>query len=103
MQPDADRTDETERGEKTLVEVLCELTDRKSCPRCRCCEMFWEQCEQCGGEGESEPGELYSEDPMYYDMWDTLRCDWCRGKGGHWTCSCDEHGKHGNVEGGGAE
>lgn len=81
--------------EKTPVELLCELTDRKCCPRCRCCEMFWEECEQCGGEGESEPGELYDEDPMYYDRWDTRRCDWCRGKGGHWTCSCDENGKHG--------
>lgn len=81
-------------AEKTTVELLCEAFDKKCCPRCRCCEMFWEECERCGGEGESEPGDLYDEDPLWYDYEDTRPCDACRGKGGHWHCSCDENGKH---------
>lgn len=84
--------------EKTPVEMLCEAFDKKCCPRCKCCEMDWQECEQCGGEGESEYGELYEEDPLYYDMSDTRRCDWCRGKGGHWHCSCDDNGKHATHE-----
>jgi len=81
-------------GKKTPVELFCEAFDKKCCPRCKCCEMDWENCEQCGGAGESEPGELYSEDPLYYDMEDTRPCDYCKGKGGDWHCSCDDNGKH---------
>ena len=56
----------------------------------------WRECESCGGEGESWPGALYEEDPLWYDEDDTRPCDVCRGRGGWQRCGnseawCDSH------------
>lgn len=57
------------------------------CERCNCCEMMWEECNQCGGVGkideEIEDGEI-----------DYYKCDICEGYGGWYRCTCDENGKH---------
>lgn len=68
--------------------------DAEMCPRCKCCELFWETCECCGGEGVS--GHDCGEDCCCcLEPEDNMRCDYCMGKGGHWSaCSCDENGKH---------
>jgi hypothetical protein len=43
-------------------------------------------CWKCGGEGESAPGELYEQDPLWYDEDDTETCDVCGGTGGWLRC-----------------
>jgi hypothetical protein len=48
------------------------------CPRCGG-DMELVECEQCGGAGETEPGELYEIDPLWYDPDDTEPCAQCAG------------------------
>ena len=86
----------TTTTDRSAVELLCEATGRKACPRCRCCEMYWELCERCGGDGHTEPGELYEDDPLWYDYSDTEPCPDCYGACGWWRCNggCDNGGKH---------
>ena len=64
------------------------------CPRCECCDMTWEDCWNCGGEGGRDGDELMSEDPFWWSPNDFEICDVCKGKGGFWICDCDENGKH---------
>ncbi|MFP4141492.1 MAG: hypothetical protein ACLFVH_13205 [Phycisphaerae bacterium] len=70
------------------------------CPRCRCCSSQWEPCDRCGGEGTTDPGELYAEDPLWYSPDDFADCPACGGSGGHQVClgNCDEHGIHQRKE-----
>jgi len=54
-------------------------TDEDEDVQCRRCgsSMGWEDCHDCGGEGE------------YPDGWDDdfyLHCAWCHGSGGSWWC-----------------
>ena len=65
-----------------------------TCPRCKCCDMIWEDCWNCGGEGGRDGDDLMSEDPLWYSPDDFEICDVCEGKGGFWICDCDENGKH---------
>jgi len=69
----------------------------KLCPRCGCCEMFWEECEQCGGEGVDEH-DCGEDCCCCLEPVDNMRCDTCQGKGGWNICSCDENGEHKNRE-----
>ena len=69
--------------------------DTPMCPRCECCQMIWETCHDCGGDGYRE---LYEEDPLWYDIDDIEDCDTCNGKGGFWICDCDKNGKHKNND-----
>lgn len=53
-------------------------------------------CESCDGDGRTRPGQLYEEDPLWYDEDDTEACRDCRGAGGWWACSstdewCETH------------
>lgn len=66
------------------------------CPRCGCCDLWRRRCTWCDGEGESPPGELYEEDPLWYDQDDTAPCHHCEGAGGWTFCreGCDANGKH---------
>lgn len=66
------------------------------CPRCRCCDLKWVECEKCGGTGQTPPGLLYEIDPLYYDEDETKPCHICDGTGGGWVCGggCDEDGQH---------
>lgn len=72
------------------------VSDVKMCDVCRCCEMDWEECWACGGDGTTGPGELYEEDPLWYDPGDFEDCRQCEGRGGWPLCGgrCDENGKH---------
>lgn len=72
------------------------------CKRCGCCTLEWIDCWQCGGEGHTEPGELYEDDPLWYSPGDTEPCHICAGNGGWNVCGgrCDEMGtKHAPIEG----
>ena len=64
------------------------------CPRCKCCEQFWEPCSSCGGEGIHD--DLFEEDPLWYNPGYYEECSECEGKGGFWLClgGCDENGIH---------
>jgi DnaJ-class molecular chaperone len=57
-------------------------------PRCKehGLDKDWTECEQCGGEGCTQPGELYEMDPLWYDEDDTEPCHLCNGRGGWWSC-----------------
>lgn len=48
-----------------------------------------ESCGRCGGEGYTDPGELYEEDPLWYDPDDTAPCHQCGGEGGWQICVSD--------------
>ena len=78
------------------IDFIENVLERKICPNCKCCEMVWEECEYCGGEGGRDVEELMIEDPLWYSPDDFETCDACNGKGGHWECigGCDENGKH---------
>jgi hypothetical protein len=66
------------------------------CPRCGCCGLMLRTCWQCGGDGETEPGELYDQDPLWYDPDETAPCHVCGGAGHFKFCAggCDKGGKH---------
>ena len=68
------------------------------CPRCKCCDSYWHECENCGGEGVS--GHDCGEDVCCcLDPEDNEDCDVCDGSGGWWMCvgGCDENGIHETV------
>lgn len=66
------------------------LDDKKLCPRCSkdrlCCEMLWEHCETCGGDGY----EYVDQD----DEFDDGVCQVCDGEGGWFMCDCNDAGVH---------
>lgn len=74
--------------------MLGELTtylDEDDCePSCTKCgsSVLWEDCWNCGGDGELD---VYETDPLWYDPGDTEKCDVCSGKGGYYVCisKCD--------------
>lgn len=43
-------------------------------------------CNDCGGDGHTEYGELHEQDPLWYDEDDVRTCDECRGLGHHVWC-----------------
>ena len=55
------------------------------CARCGSSTDFTE-CGQCGGDGFTSPGELYEEDPLWYDPDDVKPCCQCGGDGGWTVC-----------------
>ena len=61
-------------------------------PGCPICHdsMYWEDCEQCAGDGEFD---VYDEDPLWYSPGDTERCNTCDGYGGWYRCSGSHEGK----------
>lgn len=59
------------------------------CPRCGC-ELLWEECEYCGGEGFD--GHDCGEDTcVCLDPVDNIVCGICEGLGGWWECPCCDH------------
>lgn len=72
------------------------------CARCGG-EMQFEQCSGCGGDGITAPGELYEQDPLWYDPDDYEYCHQCAGKGGWWFCGnsfdwCNANPMPGRIE-----
>lgn len=78
------------------------LSELDMCPRCACCGMETMECWKCGGEGGTEPGELYELDPLWYLPGDTETCDICSGRGSWPACGgdCDSDGKHARPDSG---
>lgn len=72
------------------------LEEGDMCPACKCCGLMWMECESCGGEGQTEPGELFESDPFWYDEDDTEPCGICKGACGWLVCigACDHNGCH---------
>ena len=62
--------------------------DEPSGPYCAACgaELDWEDCDQCGGEGEFDWETLQFDDPLWYDEDSVELCSQCAGKGGWWVC-----------------
>ena len=81
-----------------VLRALVATQEGKLCERCQCCEMFRQQCENCGGYGHSEFGELHDFDPLWYDEDDIEWCATCEGYGGWWRCDCNEQGEHTPAE-----
>jgi hypothetical protein len=62
--------------------------DETPCPKCGN-HTVTKCCNDCGGDGWTEIGELYEQDPLWYDPDDTRPCGECRGRGGfHWCQQC---------------
>lgn len=54
------------------------------CPHCEY-ELEWQDCDQCGGEGEFDWETLQFDDTLWYQPDDTEECAQCSGAGGwHW-------------------
>jgi len=53
-----------------------------TCALCDC-EMEWEDCSACGGEGFFDG---YEEDPNWYAPGEDVPCSQCGGSGGDWWC-----------------
>jgi len=49
-------------------------------------DLYWEDCEACGGTGQTESGELHSLDPFWWDEEDTDDCPTCDGAGSWPVC-----------------
>jgi hypothetical protein len=65
------------------------------CARCGS-DLDWETCGACGGHGITGPGELYEEDPLWYDEDDVEPCHQCGGEGSRPICMsgaewCEAH------------
>jgi hypothetical protein len=76
------------------------VEERLICPRCNCCEQFYQTCENCGGDGVY--GHDCGEDACccrYPE--ENVTCDICNGAGSWLVCmgNCDEHGLHAAVLG----
>lgn len=57
-----------------------------ACARCGS-TAEWIHCERCDGMGVTEPGELYEEDPLWYDEDDQEPCHQCGGEARWLVCS----------------
>ncbi len=64
---------------------MCSLDETG--PSCKNCgtDLIFEDCGICD-DGYTHPGELYEEDPLWYDEDDVEACVQCDGDGGWWGC-----------------
>jgi hypothetical protein len=70
------------------------MVSRTLCPRCGCCEMVSEECEQCE---DGLAGHDCGEDCCCCEFPEpNLRCQFCNGRGYFLMClgGCDSNGKH---------
>lgn len=82
-------TPETEAALKQLKPEL------EICPRCRCCEIVYEDCENCGGEGVTDH-DCGEDVCCCLNPYDNVRCDICRGECTFPRClgRCNSEGQH---------
>jgi hypothetical protein len=79
----------------STLRALVASQDGVFCERCKCCEMTWQSCLTCQGDGYF--GEDYDYDYDYDDDEDAAFprvCDICDGERGWYLCECDEQGRH---------
>lgn len=57
-----------------------------TCALCNC-EMEWEECSACGGDGGFDG---YEEDPLWYAPGELAPCPQCDSGGGAWWCVTKE-------------
>lgn len=69
------------------IRRLVERGGGKFCERCKCCEMLWQDCDECAGEGEYECADEWEDEVL-------TQCTTCGGCGGWWVCGCNEKGEH---------
>ncbi len=64
------------------------MTDTEVIVQCGRCgsSVEWVDCEECGGQGTTLPGELYESDPLWYGRDDVDPCHICEGERGWWRC-----------------
>jgi hypothetical protein len=62
-----------------------EQHDSRFCEVCGC-ELEYEECDACGGDGYRDWMDLQFEDPLWYQPGDTERCGVCHGHGGWLFC-----------------
>lgn len=55
------------------------------CARCGS-SIAWERCGNCGGEGVTQLGELYEQDPLWYEPGDYESCHQCDGEASWGIC-----------------
>jgi hypothetical protein len=72
-------------GNEELIDLDEEKFDGPPCPVCGAPQERV-ACWRCQGEGETEDGELYESDPLWYDPEDVEPCSECQGKGRWWEC-----------------
>jgi hypothetical protein len=58
------------------------------CARCGS-STYAVDCDRCGGEGTTAPGELYEEDPLWYDEDAVELCHQCGGEASWEVCCSD--------------
>lgn len=62
--------------------------------------MEFEPCGSCGGNGFTEPGELYEDDPLWYGQDSIASCRECDGRCGcHFCLNSPEWCKNHPMEG----
>lgn len=59
------------------------------CARCGS-SLQWVHCSWCCGSGTTEPGELYEEDPLWYNPDDFEPCHQCGGQAAYPMCLSSE-------------
>jgi hypothetical protein len=58
------------------------------------------ECQSCGGEGRTEPGELHDLDPLWYDEDDEAPCFTCHGEAAWMVCVSTHYGEEEDSPGG---
>lgn len=75
------------------LRAFLKANDKELCEQCGCCEMVYDECEQCGGDGVY--GHDCGEDCCCcLDPEDNQDCDVCGGSGYFKHCigHCEENG-----------
>lgn len=75
------------------LRAFLKANDKELCERCGCCELVWQSCEQCGGDGVF--GHDCGEDTCCcLDPEEDDPCEICDGEGGWMRCvgHCEDDG-----------
>lgn len=72
---------------------------RELCPRCKCCQLEFVECDNCGGEGVTDH-ECGDDSCCCLEPVDNVACFVCDGDGSFDLClgRCDMDGKHEEVK-----
>lgn len=78
------------RQKSERIDAWEEATGHLLCRRCECCDLDWQECHECGGDGYYEDDS----DPLWGV--EQVLCSTCEGHGGWDMClgRCDDQGRH---------